>query len=164
MFKTTDYTKSVYEYIMQTPAAELAKDFGHDEVNCKEQMFAALRTIDLLAKYDEKAARQEYLNFMETNLAGMNIQLHGSDPVSVDSRFIYDPSFNDDTDLVSSMLPDYFGLIKPLDEADGIDPSAGVVLLFQDEPDAKAPSAALKIAPMVNADGVPVLSINVDML
>ena len=164
MFKTTDYTKSVYEYIMQTPAAELAKDFGHDEVNCKEQMFAALRTIDLLAKYDEKEARQEYLNFMETNLAGMSIQLHGSDPVSVDSRFIYDPSFNYSTDVIGSMLPDYFGLLKPLDEADGIDPSAGIVLFFDDQPGADVPSAALKIVPMVNAEGVPVLSIDVDML
>lgn len=164
MFKTTDYTASVSEYIVQTPAAELAKDFGHDETNCKEQMLAALRTIDLLAKYDEKAARQQYLNFMETNLAGMNIQLHGSDPVSVDSRFIYDPSSNDDTDLVSSMLPNYFGLIKPLDEEDGTDPSAGVVLLFDDSLAAKAPSTELVITPKVNSDGVPVLAVSVNVL
>lgn len=162
MFKTTDYTASVRDYIMQTSAAELAKDFGHDECNGKEQMLAALRTIDLLAKYDEKAARQEYLSFMETNLAGMNIQLHGSDPVSVDSRFIFDPSFNYDTDTISSMLPEYFGLLKPLDEADGCDPSAGIVLMFQDELHAEAPSMELVITPRVNADGVPVLSVDVN--
>lgn len=77
MFKTTDYTKSVYEYIMQTPAAELAKDFGHDEVNCKEQMFAALRTIDLLAAYDEEEARAAYFDFLESNLCGMSFEIKG---------------------------------------------------------------------------------------
>ena len=110
------------------------------------------------------------LPFTARDIAGlckaldMNIQLHGSDPVSVDSRFIYDPSSNDDTDLVSSMLPNYFGLIKPLDEEDGTDPSAGVVLLFDDSLAAKAPSTELVITPKVNSDGVPVLAVSVNVL
>ena len=56
----------------------------------------------------------------------------------------YTPGFNPDVDLdtdsISSMLPDYFGLLKPLHEEDGCDPSEGIVLLFQDEQHAKNPA------------------------
>lgn len=80
----------------------------------------------------------------------------------------YTPGFNPDVDLdtdsISSMLPNYFGLLKPLHEEDGCDPSEGVVLLFHDKPNAKEPSAELKIVPMVNAEGVPVLSVRVNDL
>ena len=80
----------------------------------------------------------------------------------------YTPGFNPDVDLdtdsISSMLPNYFGLLKPLHEEDGCDPSEGVVLLFHDKPNAKEPSAELKIVPMVNAEGVPVLSVRVSDL
>lgn len=62
------------------------------------------------------------------------------------------------------MLPNYFGLLKPLHEEDGCDPSEGVVLLFHDKSNAKEPSAELKIVPMVNAEGVPVLSVRVSDL
>jgi len=80
----------------------------------------------------------------------------------------YTPGFNPDVDLdtdsISSMLPNYFGLLKPLHEEDGCDPSEGVVLLFHDKSNAKEPSAELKIVPMVNAEGVPVLSVRVSDL
>lgn len=76
----------------------------------------------------------------------------------------FDPDSDLDTDSISSMLPDYFGLLKPLHEEDGCDPSEGVVLLFHDKPNAKEPSAELKIVPMVNAEGVPVLSVRVSDL
>lgn len=58
----------------------------------------------------------------------------------------------------------YSDLLKPLHEEDGCDPSEGVVLLFHDKPNAKEPSAELKIVPMVNAEGVPVLSVRVSDL
>lgn len=76
----------------------------------------------------------------------------------------FDPDSDLDTDSISSMLPDYFGLLKPLHDEDGCDPSEGVVLLFHDKPNAKEPSAELKIVPMVNAEGVPVLSVMVNDL
>lgn len=69
-----------------------------------------------------------------------------------------------DTDTISSMLPDYFGLLKPLHEKDGCDPSEGIVLLFQDEQHAKEPSMELVITPKVTPGGVPVLSVEVNDL
>ena len=69
-----------------------------------------------------------------------------------------------DTDAISSMLPDYFGLLKPLHEKDGCDPSEGIVLLFQDEQHAKEPSMELVITPKVTTGGVPVLSVEVNDL
>lgn len=69
-----------------------------------------------------------------------------------------------DTDTISSMLPDYFGLLKPLHEEDGCDPSEGIVLLFQDEQHAKEPSMELVITPKVTTGGVPVLSVEVNDL
>lgn len=69
-----------------------------------------------------------------------------------------------DTDTISSMLPDYFGLLKPLHEKDGCDPSEGIVLLFQDEQHAKEPSMELVITPKVTTGGVPVLSVEVNDL
>lgn len=69
-----------------------------------------------------------------------------------------------DTDAISSMLPDYFGLLKPLHEEDGCDPSEGIVLLFQDEQHAKEPSMELVITPKVTTGGVPVLSVEVNDL
>lgn len=69
-----------------------------------------------------------------------------------------------DTDTISSMLPDYFCLLKPLHEKDGCDPSEGIVLLFQDEQHAKEPSMELVITPKVTTGGVPVLSVEVNDL
>ena len=62
------------------------------------------------------------------------------------------------------MLPNYFGLLKPLHEEDGCDPSEGIVLLFQDEQHAKEPSMELVITPKVTTGGVPVLSVDVNDL
>lgn len=55
-----------------------------------------------------------------------------------------------------------FGNCKPLDAADGIDPSSGIILQFQDMYNAKVPSTELKIIPAINAYGKPVLDIAVD--
>ena len=76
----------------------------------------------------------------------------------------FDPDSDLDTDSISSMLPDYFGLLKPLHEEDGCDPSEGIVLLFQDEQHAKEPSMELVITPKVTTGGVPVLSVEVNDL
>lgn len=74
----------------------------------------------------------------------------------------FDPSGNPSTDDIAAQLPDYFGNCKPLDAADGIDPSAGIILQFQDTRNAKSPSMELKIIPATNAYGKPVLDIAVD--
>ena len=74
----------------------------------------------------------------------------------------FDPSGNPSTDDIAAQLPDYFGNCKPLDAADGIDPSAGIILQFQDMYNAKTPSTELKIIPAINAYGKPVLDIAVD--
>lgn len=85
-----------------------------------------------------------------------------------DINYTYTPGFNPDVDLdtdsISSMLPNYFGLLKPLHEEDGCDPSEGIVLLFQDEQHAKEPSMELVITPKVTTGGVPVLSVEVNDL
>lgn len=74
----------------------------------------------------------------------------------------FDPSGNPSTDDIAAQLPDYFGNCKPLDAADGIDPSSGIILQFQDMYNAKVPSTELKIIPAINAYGKPVLDIAVD--
>nr|DAF09393.1 MAG TPA: hypothetical protein [Caudoviricetes sp.] len=76
----------------------------------------------------------------------------------------FNPDADLDTDSISSMLPDYFGLLHPLHEEDGCDPSEGIVLLFQDELHAKEPSMELVITPKVTTNGVPVLSVEVNDL
>lgn len=76
----------------------------------------------------------------------------------------FNPDADLDTDSISSMLPDYFGLLRPLHEEAGCDPSEGIVLLFQDEQHAKEPSMELVITPKVTTGGVPVLSVEVNNL
>lgn len=72
--KTTEYTASVREYINSLSENELI-EYGHNEFDGKDQMFAALDTVDKLAAHDEEAARTAYLEFMDSNLAGMSIVL-----------------------------------------------------------------------------------------
>ncbi len=71
--KTTEYTASVREYINSLSENELI-EYGHNEFDGKDQMFAALDTIDKLAAYDEEAARSAYQSFMEVNLGGTSIE------------------------------------------------------------------------------------------
>lgn len=63
------------EYL-DTMKPEELESFGHDAFTGSEQMLAHLHTIDLLAKYDKRAAWSEYLEFMETNFSGLSIQVH----------------------------------------------------------------------------------------
>ena len=48
--KTTEYTASVREYINSLSENELI-EYGHNEFDGKDQMFAALDTIDKLARF-----------------------------------------------------------------------------------------------------------------
>lgn len=71
--KTTEYTASVREYINSLSENELI-EYGHNKFDGKDQMFAALDTIDKLAAYNEDEARMAYLNFLEVNLCGFSIE------------------------------------------------------------------------------------------
>ena len=71
--KTTEYTASVREYINSLSENELI-EYGHNEFDGKDKMFAALDTIDKLAAYNEEEARMAYLNFLEVNLGGLSIE------------------------------------------------------------------------------------------
>ena len=52
------------------------ESFGHDICGGKEQMFAALDTIDHLAAYNNYQAWDAYIKFMESNLSGMSFELN----------------------------------------------------------------------------------------
>ena len=52
-------------------------EHGHNEFNGKDQMLAALHTIDLLAAHDEEEARAVYHDFLESNLSGMSFEFKG---------------------------------------------------------------------------------------
>lgn len=71
--KTTEYTASVREYINSLSENELI-EYGHNEFDGKDQMFAALDTIDKLAAHSEEEARMAYLNFLEVNLCGFSTE------------------------------------------------------------------------------------------
>lgn len=71
--KTVEYTASVREYINGLSEDELI-EYGHNEFDGKDQMFAALDTIDKLAAYNEEEARTAYQNFLEVNLSGFSIE------------------------------------------------------------------------------------------
>ena len=71
------------EYINNMTEDELI-EHGHNEFNGKDQMIAALYTIDLLAAHDEEEARAAYeearaayFDFLENNLSGMSFELKG---------------------------------------------------------------------------------------
>ncbi len=72
--KTTEYTAAAREYINNMTEDELI-EHGHNEFNGKDQMIAALHTINVLATYNEAAAKQAYFCFMENNLSGMSFEI-----------------------------------------------------------------------------------------
>ena len=74
--KTTEYTAAAREYINSMSEDELI-EHGHNEFNGKDQMLAALHTIDLLAAHDEDEARAAYFDFMDNNLSGMSFKFEG---------------------------------------------------------------------------------------
>lgn len=71
--KTTEYTASVREYINGPTEDELI-EYGQNEFDGKDHMFAALDTIDKLAAYSEEEARTAYQCFLEVNLSGFSIE------------------------------------------------------------------------------------------
>lgn len=71
--KTTEYTASVREYINGLTEDELI-EYGQNEFDDKDHMFAALDTIDKLAAYSEEEARTAYQCFLEVNLSGFSIE------------------------------------------------------------------------------------------
>ena len=72
--KTTEYTAAAREYINNMTEDELI-EHGHNEFNGKDQMIAALHTIDLLAARDEEKASAAYFDFLDSNLSGMSFEL-----------------------------------------------------------------------------------------
>lgn len=71
--KTVEYTASVREYINGLTEDELI-EYGQNEFDGKDHMFAALDTIDKLAAYNEEEARTAYQSFLEVNLSGFSIE------------------------------------------------------------------------------------------
>lgn len=74
--KTTEYTAAAREYINSMSEDELI-EHGHTVFSGKDQMLAALHTIDLLAAHDEEEARAVYFDFTDTNLSGMSFEFEG---------------------------------------------------------------------------------------
>lgn len=72
----TALTAAAREYITGMTEDELI-EHGHNEFNGKDQMLAALHTIDLLAAHDEDEARAVYHDFLESNLSGMSFKFEG---------------------------------------------------------------------------------------
>ena len=72
--KTTEYTAAAREYINNMTEDELI-EHGHNEFNGKDQMIAALHTIDLLAAHNEEEARTAYFDFLDNNLSGMSFEI-----------------------------------------------------------------------------------------
>lgn len=72
----TALTAAAREYISSMSEDELI-EHGHNEFNGKDQMLAALHTIDLLAAHDEEEARAAYHDFLESNLSGTSFEFEG---------------------------------------------------------------------------------------
>lgn len=72
---TTDYVDAARHYIVNMNDKDL-EAFGHDICNGKDQMFAALDTIDHLAAFNNYQAWDAYIQFMESNLSGMSFEIH----------------------------------------------------------------------------------------
>ena len=72
----TTLTAAAREYINNMTEDELI-EHGHNEFNGKDQMIAALHTIDLLAAHDEEEARAAYFDFLDSNLSGMSFEIQG---------------------------------------------------------------------------------------
>lgn len=70
----TVLTEAAREYINNMTEGELI-EHGHDKFNGKDQMIAALHTIDLLAAHNEEEARAAYFDFMDSSLSGMSFEI-----------------------------------------------------------------------------------------
>ena len=74
-FELSDRIAAAKEYVNAMSEKQL-EEFGHDTLDGKEQMIAALDTIDALAVYNEPAAWSAYSAFMDSNLSGMWFEFH----------------------------------------------------------------------------------------
>lgn len=72
----TTLTAAAREYISSMSEDEQI-EHGHTVFSGKDQMLAALHTIDLLAAHDEEEARAAYFDFTDTNLSGMSFEFEG---------------------------------------------------------------------------------------
>lgn len=70
----TTLTAAAREYINNMTEDELI-EHGHNEFSGKDQMIAALHTIDQLAAHDEEEARAAYFVFLGNNLSGMSFEI-----------------------------------------------------------------------------------------
>ena len=70
----TALTAAAREYINNLTEDELI-EHCHNEFNGKDQMIAALHTIDLLAAHNEEEARTAYFDFLDNNLSGMSFEI-----------------------------------------------------------------------------------------
>lgn len=74
-FELSDRIAAAKEYVNAMSEKQL-EEFGHDTLDGKDQMIAALDTIDALAVYNEPAARSAYSAFMDSNLPGVWFEFH----------------------------------------------------------------------------------------
>lgn len=72
----TALTAAAREYISSMSEDELI-EHGHAKFNGKDQMIAALHTIDLLAAHDEEEARAAYHDFLDNSMSGMSFEFEG---------------------------------------------------------------------------------------
>ena len=72
----TALTAAAREYISSMSEDELI-EHGHAKFNGKDQMLAALHTIDLLAAHDEEEARAACHDFLDNNLSGTSFEFEG---------------------------------------------------------------------------------------
>lgn len=153
------------ESISYGVSAEFHRAYA-DFLEAAEQLAVDGQAVVTLAELARKCADAAQLNAFRMAM-GWPVMVRdalGLPTINYTSTPGFDPDSDLDTDSISSMLPDYFGLLKPLHEEDGCDPSEGIVLLFQDEQHAKEPSMELVITPKVTTGGVPVLSVEVNDL
>lgn len=73
-FELSDRIAATKEYVNAMSEKQL-EEFGHDTLNGKDQMIAALDTIAQLAEYDQNAAQKAYCDFMDINLSGFWIDI-----------------------------------------------------------------------------------------
>ena len=73
-FELSDRIAAAKEYVNAMSEKQL-EEFGHDTLNGKDQMIAALDTIAQLAEYDQNAAQKAYCDFMDINLSGFWIDI-----------------------------------------------------------------------------------------
>ena len=73
-FELSDRIAATKEYVNAMSEKQL-EEFGHDTLNGKDQMTAALDTIAQLAEYDQNAAQKAYCAFVDINLSGFWIDI-----------------------------------------------------------------------------------------